>query len=125
MLAVDHFTEINVTRGYPAGARVLRALGVTLLAQLRDRGDLAGRYGEEEFAILLPDTNANEAKKFCQRVREVFAAIAFEANGWRFHATFSAGIATDESADIFDAAIRALYAAQQVGTNQEVLLGGT
>jgi diguanylate cyclase (GGDEF)-like protein len=69
MLDLDHFKRVNDTLGHQAGDEAIRALGRRLKALLRST-DVAGRYGGEEFAVLLPHTRAAEAAPLMQRLRE-------------------------------------------------------
>jgi diguanylate cyclase (GGDEF)-like protein len=72
---IDHFKNVNDTFGHLTGDAVLAAIASALSAMLRE-GDLTGRFGGEEFAILLPGTNAAEARQITERVREKISRIA-------------------------------------------------
>ena len=118
MLDLDHFKMVNDTLGHAEGDRVLRALGRTLHANVRGR-DVVGRYGGEEFVIILGD--GTDADAFLQRL-----CGTWEED--RPHAiTFSAGIArvgADPSSTL-RAADRALYRAKAAGRNQWAWAGGS
>jgi diguanylate cyclase (GGDEF)-like protein len=72
---IDHFKNVNDTFGHLTGDAVLAAIASALSAMLRE-GDLTGRFGGEEFAILLPGTDAAEAQRITERVREKISRIA-------------------------------------------------
>ena len=113
---LDHFKVLNDTQGHAAGDRVLSEFGQILRAGLR-RDDYAGRYGGEEFALVLPATNEAEAGVTLARMRRQWAILQVEV-------TFSAGIATCRSdrtpSETVAAADQALYAAKAAGRNQDV-----
>ena len=123
LLDVDKFKQFNDTFGHPAGDGVLKQVAQILQSQARSSGtdresDLVARYGGEEFVIVLPRTNASQARKVAERLR-----AAVEAGGWKERAiTVSIGIATvhagtsDTSALIAEAD-KALYEAKQQGRN--------
>jgi diguanylate cyclase (GGDEF)-like protein len=68
LLDLDHFSEINNTRGHLAGDHALRAVADELRRQVRD-GDLVGRWGGEEFVVLLPGTDPADARQVAERIR--------------------------------------------------------
>ncbi len=122
MLDLDHFKRINDSYGHAAGDAVLASFGATLLETLR-KIDLVGRVGGEEFAVLLPGTEAEAARQFAERLRERVAGMAVEIGDGRLLVTVSIGIAClehdDDSAD--DALARAddaLYRAKANGRNR-------
>ncbi len=122
MLDLDRFKAINDRYGHPAGDRVLAAFGALLGRRLRPT-DAAGRYGGEEFAILVDDLDARDAVRLADRLREEFHSIEHAAPAQAaFRATFSAGVAflrpgmdLDEWREEAD---RALYRAKASGRNQ-------
>ena len=73
MLDIDHFKAVNDTHGHLAGDQVLRAVAGIITSQLRDY-DIAGRYGGEEFAVLLPHTQPGQARRIAERLRMAVAA---------------------------------------------------
>lgn len=96
----------------------------TLLTLRLRNNDIVGRYGGEEFAIVLPGTNAQQSKKVLNELREQFSHEFF-ANTDNFSATFSAGIA-QKNADsdinkLVNQADQALYEAKHLGRNQVVI----
>src|SRR5690606_4599249 len=93
MLDVDHFKQINDTHGHQAGDRVLVSLASLLRRHLR-RTDVSGRYGGEEFAILLEDIGAAATGRLVDRLLDAFRRIEHTTpDGRTFRSTFSAGVA--------------------------------
>ena len=68
MLDVDHFKSVNDTRGHPAGDRILKGLGAFLAKAVREN-DVVGRYGGEEFVVLLPHTGIESTLEVAERIR--------------------------------------------------------
>jgi diguanylate cyclase len=122
MLDIDHFKSINDRYGHPVGDEVIRNVAAILRAALREE-DVPGRYGGEEFGILLPDTPAAGAEVIAERIRRRIEGAALARSGLR--ATVSIGIAEIGSQDVeYTVAIshadRALYAAKERGRNRSV-----
>jgi len=125
MIDLDHFKSINDRYGHPVGDRVLASLAALLRRRLR-QSDTIGRYGGEEFAILINDLQEHQVVRLVSRVLGEFAAIEHTApdNGV-FHATFSAGVAMLDPATMDldrwrKAADDALYEAKAAGRNRVV-----
>ena len=123
---VDHFKAVNDTHGHTGGDNVLQSLAKHALAGLRS-GDIFARLGGEEFALLLPETEADEAFEVAERLREEFATLAFPGCG-DLRVTASFGVAPYDTAIIdaaawVDAADRALYRAKDRGRNRTVISG--
>jgi len=121
LLDLDRFKQVNDVHGHPAGDRVLRALAHLLRQRLR-ASDVIGRYGGEEFAIALPDTEVETAARVLDEIREAFAALPQASEAGAFTATFSAGLAglprAGDVGRLTEAADRALYAAKAAGRNR-------
>jgi diguanylate cyclase (GGDEF)-like protein len=127
MVDIDRFKAINDTYGHLAGDQVLREIANTLNTTLRDY-DLAGRFGGEEFSLLLPQTRAVDAFRIAERVRATIAGliiIAPGANGGeRVQVTVSIGVAALDSgskrelSELLAAADAALYRAKASGRDQ-------
>lgn len=124
MIDIDHFKSINDTWGHQTGDFVLRRLSTTLTSWLR-RTDVVGRYGGEEFGVLMLDTPPDSCVSVIDAFREHFASLEFAAPNGTFQATISAGIAgslgkTDTTALVAEAD-SALYRAKNGGRNRVVL----
>jgi diguanylate cyclase (GGDEF)-like protein len=121
MIDLDHFKHINDRFGHLIGDNIIRALSNTLTVGLR-RIDVIGRYGGEEFGVILLETPPLAARLAIDKLRERFAGLPFEAVGSTFNASFSAGIAGSrtysEVNQLMAAADQALYAAKHAGRNQ-------
>lgn len=121
MLDLDHFKTINDTHGHAAGDQVIRAIAHLLRHQLR-KSDLIGRYGGEEFVVILPDTNPEIAKKLMAEALEQFRKLVFKSETEEFQVTFSAGIASTADqvspAALLAFADKALYQAKAEGRNR-------
>ncbi|RJF97265.1 diguanylate cyclase [Noviherbaspirillum saxi] len=123
MLDIDHFKRVNDTYGHPIGDQVIRALSRLLQQRLR-RSDIIGRYGGEEFAVIMPHTPIDAAVTVMDEIRESFCNIRHHAEHQDFTAAFSAGsveLAADLDADdLFRLADAALYQAKGGGRNRVV-----
>jgi len=126
MVDIDHFKSVNDTHGHPAGDAVLKEVAKILAAQLRSV-DRVARFGGEEFALILVQTDRAAAEEVAQRVVESVAAnpVMIEGGG-PLMVTISAGVAVlpdDVSrTDLFlGAADRSLYAAKRGGRNRVVM----
>ncbi|MBB4013298.1 sensor domain-containing diguanylate cyclase [Niveibacterium umoris] len=128
MLDLDHFKDINDRFGHAAGDQVLRALSHVFQTALRQT-DLIGRYGGEEFLVLLPDTDAREAEHIADRLRESCATVEHRWNHQTFQCTLSIGIAhydaeRDDGLDtLLQRADHALLRAKAAGRNCLVIGG--
>lgn len=125
MIDIDHFKRINDTRGHAAGDAVLRAVAACLRAGLR-ASDICGRWGGEEFVVLLPETDSSAALRVLERTRERIVATPFSAGeGEPERVSISAGVAewsAGESLDaLIDRADRACYAAKRAGRDRTAL----
>ncbi len=121
MIDLDRFKSINDRFGHPVGDRVLRTLSSILSRSLR-AGDLAGRYGGEEFVILLPDCPLEDALSRVDALRRAFGSVEFESSGLRFSSSFSAGVASSlgfsSHEELIQAADEALYRAKREGRDR-------
>jgi diguanylate cyclase (GGDEF)-like protein len=127
MIDVDKFKLVNDTYGHPIGDRVLIALARLIRQRVR-KADIVGRFGGEEFAVILPGCGISEAVVLLNELRESFAAVVFQAKDETFSSTFSCGIAPlslyGDSTALNAGADEALYAAKNGGRNQVVAAGG-
>ncbi len=122
MLDLDNFKKLNDTYGHPAGDAVLRHTAGVLRKQLR-QGDQAARFGGEEFAVILPDTDEPGALHLAERVREAMQQARLVFAGAKLAVTVSVGAAVwprqaQEADTLLEAADRALYAAKEAGRNR-------
>lgn len=126
MLDIDHFKRINDTWGHPAGDEVLRSVGKLLRESCRVY-DVPGRYGGEEFCIVLPETRPGNTTVVAERIRKRLETTALPCGEASVAVTASIGIAgMDENADgevlspaaLIDRADRALYSAKSRGRNR-------
>ena len=124
MVDVDSFKQVNDTYGHSAGERVIQSL-LRLLRQRLRQTDLIGRYGGEELAIALCDTDGATAVTVLDKIRKEFSRTPQWADGKEFFVTFSCGIADisrfDDAAKLGAAADKALYEAKHKGGDQVVL----
>jgi diguanylate cyclase (GGDEF)-like protein len=121
MIDIDHFKHVNDSYGHPTGDQVLLALSRLLQQRLRT-SDTVGRYGGEEFALILPDVDLVRACELVDALREAFSHIQFHSGQTDFGCTFSAGVASvtrhGSLASLREAADKALYGAKKAGRNQ-------
>jgi diguanylate cyclase (GGDEF)-like protein len=121
LIDLDWFKRINDAYGHPTGDEVLRTFAITVFANIRTI-DRFGRYGGEEFLLVLPDTSDVSAARILDRLRAIIADLDWSAFSPGMQVTISAGVAAlkmDETPDTFLArADRALYAAKARGRNQ-------
>jgi len=127
MIDVDHFKLFNDTYGHPEGDVCLSRLGETLAGIAAETMGFAGRYGGEEFCLLLPNTNATRALEIGETVREAVQRLAMPHCTSNYQTvTVSVGVActkpndTQRAGDLIEAADAALYAAKHRGRNAVV-----
>jgi diguanylate cyclase (GGDEF)-like protein len=117
---LDHFKQINDRYGHSAGDEVLVEAARRLTARIRSY-DAVGRYGGEEFLIVLPESEEESALEIADRVRRTFEETPFQVDGQSVRATISIGVATARNADpeqLVDLADEALYRAKNHGRNR-------
>lgn len=124
MLDVDYFKRINDAYGHTVGDQVLQAIS-KLLAKACRAGDVPGRYGGEEFLILMPATSESGAAIWAERLRIMLAAAPISVNGETIHVTASFGVAertavTERGEEMVDQADQALLLAKRLGRDQVV-----
>jgi diguanylate cyclase (GGDEF)-like protein len=121
MMDIDHFKEINDEYGHAAGDQVLQTMADVCRKTFR-KVDTVGRYGGEEFLIILPETGASQALIAAERLRSRIAQADFETQNARLQVTVSLGIASLETSSslegMVDQADKAMYAAKQAGRNR-------
>jgi diguanylate cyclase (GGDEF)-like protein len=127
LVDIDHFKSVNDTHGHLVGDKVLRAVAGALTSQLRDY-DRAGRFGGEEFVLLLAQTSEDDACRIAERLRAYVAGLAVPAgegpDAARVRLTISIGVAAmsrgadRQLTDLLAAADSALYRAKETGRNK-------
>jgi diguanylate cyclase (GGDEF)-like protein len=126
MLDIDHFKRVNDAFGHAAGDGVLRAVAQVLRDSCRVY-DVPGRYGGEEFCVVLPETKTGNTTVVAERIRERMASSSFNVGGDSVVVTASIGIAGIDSMEgeglvspsiLIDRADRALYSAKHRGRNR-------
>lgn len=118
MVDIDHFKLVNDNHGHPVGDDVIKNLALFLSQRLR-KTDFIGRYGGEEFAIVLPDVGIEDAEKIMDEVRNNFSHLLHGGQA-AISSTFSCGIALyqgQDSNELIDLADQAMYLAKRDGRN--------
>lgn len=127
ILDVDHFKQVNDHYGHGVGDEVLRAIAASIGKGMRSI-DCFGRYGGEEFLMVLPQTPLEGARIKAERVRKAIEALRFPAVGEDFCVTISVGVAEHLDEEIADDTIsradEALYCAKRGGRNRVVVADG-
>lgn len=127
MTDIDHFKKFNDTYGHQTGDMVLAMVSKVLLKNTRKnrvRNDIAGRYGGEEFVVLLPDTDKEEAMESAERIRkEIKKMILKSTKGETLSVTISIGVFSSEDSNIepkelIEKADKALYNSKETGRNK-------
>ena len=124
---LDHFKLVNDRYGHPVGDRVLKSFADVLRASIR-KHDRVGRYGGEEFALLMPNTGKDTAARVAERVRREVEARGVMVDERRIDVTVSGGVAAygtdgEDWDTLLSAADTALYAAKDAGRNRIVMAG--
>jgi len=120
MIDIDKFKSVNDSYGHLTGDRVIKALAQLLQQRLR-LTDYIGRFGGEEFLLIMPEINIQNAWHLLNGLRIAFSQINFKENGVKFNVNFSAGMAENTNTKTFMEQIKkadeALYQAKQRGRN--------
>jgi two-component system, cell cycle response regulator len=125
VIDADHFKMLNDTYGHSSGDLVLRKIGAILRESFR-QSDTVGRYGGEEFVVVLPETDINAARQKLEWMRERVAGTPItSANGQKIQVTISAGLASfpqdgDNAAELFSVADERMFLAKRAGRNRVV-----
>jgi diguanylate cyclase (GGDEF)-like protein len=121
MLDIDYFKKVNDTYGHQTGDAILKSLSYLLKHRVRE-SDIVGRYGGEEFAVILPYTTLDDAVKIIEEIRKKFANLVHSDGQQEFHTTFSAGVCQYlegmSVTELIENADEALYKAKENGRNQ-------
>ncbi len=110
LLDLDDFKKVNDTQGHHAGDRLLKEVAQYLIAHVR-QGDLVGRWGGEEFALLLPRTGEEEAMRVAERLRAGLSRLGVTGS-------FGLSVYQGDLQDLFQRADKALYRAKEQGKNR-------
>lgn len=120
---LDKFGDINKTIGHPTADKLLLVVSQFMAGNLRE-GDIAGRFGGDEFVVVLPNTGQEEAKVVAERIRESVSSIT-EFEGTHLNPTVSIGVGSFDPAlslgDALKQANQAMYSAKGGGRNQVVI----
>ncbi|MEI6438545.1 MAG: GGDEF domain-containing protein [Candidatus Omnitrophota bacterium] len=127
MIDVDHFKKVNDQDGHLAGDMVLKEVGRIILEQTREV-DITGRYGGEEFCVILPDTDKAGALIVAERIRAAVQTRRIKAYDKELSVTVSIGISTaaedaQQMEELLDKADAAMYRAKKAGRNRVVGYG--
>jgi diguanylate cyclase (GGDEF)-like protein/PAS domain S-box-containing protein len=127
ILDLDHFKQINDAYGHAVGDEVLRRVARGLTKDLRQK-DWVGRWGGEEFVVVLPETTETQALNTVERLRTGIGKQRIRTHGFELGITLSAGLAlcqapADNPDDILALADSALYAAKAAGRNRTIFYG--
>ena len=125
MFDIDHFKKVNDTYGHQAGDEVIRTVAKVLNYEKRET-DISGRYGGEEFGVILPDTPGEGGMVFCERLRKAIEAAVIVHDGTKIPITVSLGLAEinyddDNAAAWLSQSDQALYASKEGGRNKTTL----
>lgn len=128
LIDADYFKRINDEFGHPAGDAALCHIAASCMQSIRE-ADVVGRFGGEEFIIVLPRTNSTQAAVVAERIRESMHESAFQWQGRDMGITLSLGVtevgpATASFDELLKAADRALYAAKRAGRDQVAIAAG-
>nr|SBO99698.1 diguanylate cyclase [Nonomuraea gerenzanensis] len=122
IIDIDHFKRVNDAHGHLVGDQVLVGVAAMLRGQLRDY-DVVGRFGGEEFVVLLPGADIDEARRVAERLRVRISHMAIPVDDTLVRVTISAGVALmsvhgDDLIDLLTAADLALYRAKELGRDR-------
>jgi len=122
---IDHFKSVNDTYGHQFGDDVIRMVAQITREHARE-SDFAGRYGGEEFVVLLPDTDLQGAAHFAERLRKAIETRALDFQGQPKNFTVSLGVASLEPEmqahqQLIEKADQALYRSKESGRNRTTL----
>ena len=120
MFDLDHFKQVNDVYGHNRGDDVLAAVGAAITSSLRE-SDFAGRYGGEEFLVLLADSDRQAAMLTAEKLRSAIGAVQIPGQNGSVTASFGVAVMPDDagqSAELLRCADRALYAAKRAGRNR-------
>jgi two-component system, cell cycle response regulator len=122
MIDLDHFKNVNDTYGHDVGDKILTAVGRCLNETVLRKSDFVARFGGEEFAVMLSDTDAPSGATVAERIRQAIAALSVDTGSGVLRFTASFGVAAaragETAEELFQRADKALYVAKDTGRNQ-------
>lgn len=123
LVDIDHFKRVNDTYGHDVGDDVLRELGMLLVNESEER-HLVGRFGGEEFLIIMPNAKKDEVSCLAESIREKVSTFPFETSAGTLHITVSLGACHSNDIEV-DSVLKhadeALYHAKESGRNRFIL----
>jgi len=127
MIDIDHFKKVNDAHGHVAGDYVLRKTCAALQEKVLRQEDVFGRYGGEEFILILPETTLQKACEIAERLRSTIEKFKFIYDGKKMAVTISLGVSeldttTHSPEDLIKKADAALYKSKNAGRNQVSVL---
>jgi len=123
IIDIDFFKKVNDTYGHAVGDEVLKCVSKLFQQSIRS-SDLAARYGGEEFAVMMPETELNDALTFAEKIRHLIEETEIATQAGTLHVTVSIGLSAvphtriRSAAEVIVAADKALYRAKRGGRNQ-------
>jgi diguanylate cyclase (GGDEF)-like protein len=123
IIDLDFFKKVNDSYGHAIGDEVLKSVSQTFRESIRAT-DLAARYGGEEFAVMMPETELQDAVIFAEKIRTLIESLPIETHAGSIHATVSIGVANVPHShlrtpkELIVVADKALYRAKRGGRNQ-------
>lgn len=122
---IDHFKNYNDSYGHPEGDKVLKGLAATILKNVRKKIDITCRYGGEEFVVVLPEADGEQAVTVAERIRRDFSQLGFKPGDAiePVYVTLSTGVASlnaEGGANLLERADQAMYQAKSIGRNRVV-----
>ena len=128
LMDLDRFKSINDTYGHLSGDKVIKAFAELVTESIRGV-DLLGRYGGEEFCVVMPNTNETEASVLAERIREKYEANPIFLESAQIQCTVSIGVCDssyvgNDFKHMFEAADKALYTAKKAGRNKVIVFSG-
>lgn len=123
LVDIDHFKRVNDTYGHDVGDDVLRELGMLLVDESRE-DHLVGRFGGEEFLIIMPNAQKDDVSRLAESIREKVSTFPFETSAGTLHITVSLGACHSNDIEV-DSVLKhadeALYHAKESGRNRFIL----
>lgn len=128
MLDIDHFKKFNDEYGHPVGDEVIKKVAMIIKNNIRESIDIASRYGGEEFAVILPETEIEGTRLIAERIRKNIEDMVIEIDNLKLKLTISAGCAefplhANDKESLVEEADSALYHSKENGRNRVTVAG--